>query len=113
MCFAPRYRNGPTAAPSIPSRKRASLPVTPCASAIDGRSPVSKVDRTSATGKNRVFTVVSLLRLVLDVARIARLVDRLARGEERLDVPALSRFERDRRRVHHGARADDPLVFVF
>src|SRR4029450_5807647 len=43
MCFAPRYINGPIAAPLIDCRNSASLPDTPCASATDEQTTIISV----------------------------------------------------------------------
>src|SRR5688500_7900980 len=107
MCFAPRYMNGPMAAPLMLSTKVASLSETPWARASAGSSrAASAASRVRARVRDRLFDAIGL------VTGIAGIVQRLARGEHALLVVRRGRLFRDEARVDHVLRVLPPGVGV-
>src|SRR5689334_21726320 len=104
MCLAPRYRNGPIAAPLIDCRNTASLPDTPCALA----SPAKASSSTAAT-----MTSSALRRtLILPMAIVARLVHFFAGGEHPFGTLGLGGLERQLTGGHQVVRVLHPVPLV-
>src|SRR6478735_6425834 len=93
MCLAPRYRNGPIAAPLMLSTKVASLRDTPCASAKPVTTKIAaspstatmsafQLGRVRPSGRPRSFD----RDFIIAMTAVTGIVERLARGEQRFDV---------------------------
>src|SRR5712692_7840575 len=95
MCFAPRYMSGPIALPWSPCRNTASLPETPCASTTPEQIPTNRAVTISptklcliriVTPRSFAMSTACSVALILFMAAVARRVDRLPSGEERILV---------------------------
>src|SRR5436190_5774641 len=82
MCFAPRYKKGPMAAPRMLSTNEASRRETPCASATPVRTTRAATARPPTSSWRLLFNG----HLKLAVAVVARVVQALAGGQDSLGV---------------------------